>query len=178
VTADSDDVLAALYVQAGARLGALGYLLTGSYEASEELMQAAIVKTFVTRRRLPDVPSAEAYVRATMRTLHIDRIRREALWKRFIPALVGGASAPDSQDATADNDAVARALAQLAPRVRTAVALHYFDDLSVRDVAHQMRLSEGTVKGYLKEGRARLAPLLPIDADAETDVVPVKGAKR
>jgi DNA-directed RNA polymerase specialized sigma24 family protein len=29
------------------------------------------------------------------------------------------------------------------------------EDLAVADVAHAMRISQGTVKGYLKEGRER-----------------------
>jgi len=58
-------------------------------------------------------------------------------------------------------------MATLAPRVRAVVAMYYWEDLSVADIAAAMHLSEGTVKGYLRDGRAALAPLLGDDDEPE-----------
>jgi RNA polymerase sigma factor (sigma-70 family) len=45
----------------------------------------------------------------------------------------------------------------LAPRQRVAMALFYVEDLSVRDIAASMGITEGAVKAHLSQGRAKLA---------------------
>ena len=166
-----EQVLAEVYRDAGSRLAAYGYVLTGSRHGAEELVQAAVVKTFVKRRRLHDARSAEGYIRATMRTLHVDAIRRDRTWTRLVPKVAARAHAEHAADVE-DHDEISRALAALPPRVRTAVALRFYDDLTVADIAHAMRLSDGTVKKYLAEGRERLAPLLGLRPD-EPEYAPV-----
>ncbi|WP_062136417.1 sigma-70 family RNA polymerase sigma factor [Demequina aestuarii] len=168
---DIAEVVADVYREAGSRLAAYGYVLTGSHHGAEELVQAALVKTLVKRRRLDDHRAIEGYVRATMRTLHIDGIRRDATWRRLVPKV----ATPDPHEHAEhveDHDDISRALAGLPPRVRTAVALRFYDDLTVADIAVAMRLSDGTVKKYLAEGRQRLAPVLGVSAD-EPERMPV-----
>ena len=47
-------------------------------------------------------------------------------------------------------------LAQLPKQQRIAIALFYVDELSVAEVAAALKVSEGAVKSYLHQGRARL----------------------
>lgn len=152
-----DDLLGELLGRASRRLAAYGYLLTGSQHAGEDLVQDAIVKVFVRKRRIPNVAAAEGYVRAAMRSLHVDRMRRETVWRRLAPGQIARDEVPDEADRIATADAIGRALATLSPRQRTAVVLRYYDDLTVADVAHQMRLATGTVKRYLSDALDRLA---------------------
>lgn len=159
------DVLGELLQTAAARLAAYGYLLTGSQHAGEDLVQDAIVKVFVKRRRLDNARAAEGYVRATMRTIHIDQARRSALWRRAAPSLVETGNTPDAAVAIADADQLARALAGLSVQERTAVVLRYLDDLKVQDVAAQMGLADGTVKRYLSNALAKLAAVVDISTD-------------
>jgi RNA polymerase sigma factor (sigma-70 family) len=163
-----DQIIEELYGAAAGRLGAYGYLLTGSQAAGEDLVHEAIVRVFVRSRKLANVTVAEAYVRATMRNLHIDALRREQAWRRAAPRQLGE-PVPDSSGAVEGADAAARALATLAPRVRTAIVLRYLDGLSVAEVAHEMRLAEGTVKRYLADGRAALGPALGVSDDSEPE---------
>lgn len=153
----NDLLLGELLNRASARLAAYGYLLTGSQHASEDLVQDAIVKVFVRRRSLANVQAAEGYVRAAMRSIHIDRMRREKLWRKAAPGQVVGAEAPDIAERIVVSDAVGRALATLSPQQRTAVVLKYYDDLTVAGVAVEMKLAEGTVKRYLSDAMQRLA---------------------
>ena len=169
-----DGLIAEVYATAGNRLGAYGFVLTGTRADAEELVQAALVKTLVRRRRLPNTGAVEGYVRATMRTMHIDRIRRERTFSRVAAAASGDAAHADPADAVAQGGDIESALASLPPQVRTAVALRYYDDLTVAQVAQVMGLKDGTVKKYLADGRARLAPLLGLgdgDAPERVDVV-------
>ncbi len=140
-----------------ARLAAYGYLLTGSQDAGEELVQAAVVKVFSRRRAVPNAKAAEAYVRATMRTLHVDAMRRAKLWRRAMPGQATPPTLDDSASAIDAADAMGRAIATLTVQQRTAVVLRYYDDLALADVAASMGLAVGTVKRYLFDALGRLA---------------------
>jgi len=173
-------IIEQLYATAAGRLGAYGYVLTGSQTAAEELVQAAIVKVFVKRRRLANVAAAESYVRTTMRHLYIDQIRREQQWRKAAPGQASPSQGPDAVAQVDGADAADRALAHLSPRSRAAVVLRYLDGLSVAEVAAAMGVSEGAVKRYLFEGRAALGPALGVTDDAEPDGtadVLVKGSR-
>jgi RNA polymerase sigma factor (sigma-70 family) len=56
--------------------------------------------------------------------------------------------------------AVWQAVADLAPRARTAVALRYIADLTEAEVAAAMNVSRGTVATTLSRARAQLATRL------------------
>jgi RNA polymerase sigma factor (sigma-70 family) len=169
------DIVAELYRHSLPRLGAYAYLLTGNYSEAEDLVQAAIVKVCARPRRLPDAAHAEAYVRATIRTLHIDGLRRSTRWRRLLPRLATPDAVAGPAETHAVADAVGSAMATLAPRVRTVVAMYYWEDLSVAAIGTALDLSEGTVKGYLRDGRTALAPLLGDDDEPErSDVMEVR----
>jgi RNA polymerase sigma factor (sigma-70 family) len=144
----NEDVLSEMLDDAADRLAAYGYLLTGSPHAGEELAQAAIVKVFVKRGRLDNARAAEGYVRAAMRTVHIDGLRRDKVWRRIMPGQAATRTAPDPAAQIASHDAMAQAMVQLSPQERAVIVLRYFDDLALSTVADQMGLATGTVKRY------------------------------
>ena len=53
-----------------------------------------------------------------------------------------------------------RAIAHLAPRQRQVINLHYFVDLTVKEIAEILDVSEGTVKSTLFDARSRLRELM------------------
>lgn len=169
--APQPDIVAELYRHSLPRLGAYAYLLTGSHADAEELVQAAIVKVCARPRRLTNLPQAESYVRAAVRTMHIDGLRRQSRWLRAVPKLARPDAVAGPADDVTEADAVGSAMATLAPRVRAVVAMYYWEDLSVADIAAALDLSEGTVKGYLQDGRRALAPLLGEDDGGERSAV-------
>ncbi len=154
------DLLGEMLDAAADRLAVYGYLLTGSQHAGEDLVQDAIVKVFVRHRRLDGARAAEAYVRAAMRTIHVDRMRRETRWRGLMPRLADRGEAPDASAVVDDRDRISRALALLAPQERAVVVLRFYDDLKVTDIAGQMHLAEGTVKRYLSNALDKLAGVL------------------
>ena len=158
--ADLDEVLAGLTRTAGARLAAYGFILTGSQSDAEELVQEAIVKTFVRRPRLTDPAAAEQYVRLAMKTLVIDRSRKARRWREKAPSLATAPAPVEHVTAISQRVAVEKALLSLTPQQRIAVALRYWDDMTVPEVAAAMRLNPGTVKRYLFDAAAVLRPLL------------------
>lgn len=60
----------------------------------------------------------------------------------------------------AETLSVRGAVESLPERLRMAVLLHYFADLTVAEVARQLGKAEGTIKRDLHEARARLATTL------------------
>ena len=149
---------------ATSRHGALyryAYLLTGDRGLAEDLVQEALVKTYVGWHRLRDPNNAEAYTRRVITTTAIGWWRRKS-WRAERP----NDDLPDGPaDATAADDATARVwlwreLQQLPPRQRAALVLRYYEDLTEPQTAEILGCSVGTVKSQvsdaLKKLRARL----------------------
>jgi RNA polymerase sigma factor (sigma-70 family) len=90
-----------------------------------------------------------------------DRARRAR--RRSHPAVELAGSDPASV-ATYDGSDVdlERAVAALPERMRLAVECVYFVDLSIRDTAELMRVTEGTVKSTLHDARALLRSRLEV----------------
>ncbi|MDN4475376.1 sigma-70 family RNA polymerase sigma factor [Demequina sp. SYSU T00192] len=146
----------------GPRLVAYAALLVGRDGDAEDLVHDALVKVFSRPRRLSTVGEAEAYVRSTMPSIVIDRARSAASRRRARDrAFERPREAPDL-DAGLD---VRRALRGLSPRVQVCVVLRFFDDLTVPQIAQRLGIAEGTVKRYLHDAVAQLAPLLDVTAD-------------
>lgn len=57
---------------------------------------------------------------------------------------------------TEERDEVNKGIAMLPEKVQMVIRLHYFEDLSVAQIADRMRISEGTVKRQLHDGRKRI----------------------
>jgi len=148
-------MLEQLAQERGARLRAFAVMLAGQ-SAADDLVQEAIIATFSRRRGFATIGQAEQYVRRAIATRYLDAVRREqstrSRERRNAPPTV----APDHADAVAADDALGTVLAQLPPRQRACVALRYLDDLSVRETAHALGLSEGAVKRYVSDALATL----------------------
>lgn len=55
-----------------------------------------------------------------------------------------------------EREEVGRSVEKLPEKVRQIIRLHYFEGLSIADIADKMRISEGTVKWQLHDGRKRI----------------------
>jgi len=72
----ADDAMATLARERGKALTGYAFLLTGDLRDAEDLVQDALVKTFVRRRSGLELGSAEGYLRRTILTTYIDGYRR------------------------------------------------------------------------------------------------------
>lgn len=141
------------------RRGALiGYasLLTLDRSEAEELLHEALVRVFARRRTLGDARSAEAYVRQAIRTTFMDAARRRRRWGARVHLLAADDDRRSPDDTATTGLDVRAALRALPPRERACVVLRYLDDLTVRDVAAELGLSEGAVKRYLSDATRTL----------------------
>lgn len=132
-------------------LGRTAYLLTGDRELAADLVQEALVRTYVAWRRVRR-NEALAYARRTLVNLNIDRWRK----RPSVPVeSVDGVS--ESGEARVDErDRIVRALAGLPAQQRKVVVLRYLDDLSEATVAGHLGISVGAVKSACSRGLAAL----------------------
>ena len=82
------------------------------------------------------------------------RHRFQALTERF--GRLGGSKPAVSSEVRLD---LAKALDRLTPEQRAAIALHYYQDLSVDDAARALKIPIDTLKSRLKAGLRRLRQL-------------------
>lgn len=129
------------------------YLMLGDHQLAEDLVQTSLAKTYASWRKVKERAAAPAYARVVLANTAASWFRRKS-WRNEHPT----EELPDSgteHDPTT-RTALVDALATLAPRQRAVVVLRYYDDLSVREVAHALDISEGTVKSQTSDALARL----------------------
>lgn len=138
------------------RVLSLVYVLSGSAWGAEDIAQDAFLKA---HRRWDEVGRYEhpgAWVRTVALNLARSRLRRAGAEMRALRRWVGleASSFPALEPVSEEFWTAVRALP---PRQRDAVALHYAEDRSVKDIAMILGVAESTVKTSLQKGRAALA---------------------
>lgn len=141
-----------------ARLIACGTALTNDRERVRDAAQEALSRAY---RDWPTVQRMEhpaAWVRRVLVNLLTDEGRRDRHRERTATP-----SANDQvwhEDTPPSDSPLLAAIRQLPIRQRTAVALHYLDDLPLEQVAEAMGVAVGTVKATLHQARTTLARAL------------------
>jgi RNA polymerase sigma-70 factor (sigma-E family) len=160
-----DDAAFREYVLArGTALLRMAIMLTGNRADGEDLVQAALANTFLAWDKINDRAALDAYVRRVMVNTHISWWRRRRL-EEFptddLPDLAVADHARESDTA----EVVRRALDRLPDRMRAAVMLRYFEDMTEPEIAALLGVSLGTVKSTVSRAVARLR----IDAELGQD---------
>ena len=133
----------------------MAYLLTRNLADAEDLVQSALAKTYQAWDRIEDRAALDGYVRRAMVNTHISSWRRRRLEEYptdEIPDQAVGDHASDS----ALQDALRRALDRLPHRMRVAVVLRYYADMSEAEIAQFLGISQGTVKSTVSRAVAKL----------------------
>ncbi|WP_062389390.1 sigma-70 family RNA polymerase sigma factor [Demequina iriomotensis] len=179
MTVTWEPMLHELASQRMGRLLAFATMLAGP-SLADDLVQDAVVAVFSRNRRFDSLPQAEQYVRRAIATRYIDSLRKDKADRERMRRYAAGELLPDPTDRVASADAVDDALAQLPPRVRACVVLRHLEDLSVRETAHTLGLSEGAVKRYVSDGLRTMNAYLGTELrDVETETAPMteRGAR-
>ena len=155
--AERDAAFTAFVEQATPSLLRTAWLLTGNHDAAHDLVQAALVRTYVAWPRVrPE--TALAYARRILVNERTDRWRRTGA---ELAVATPPESAATAGSATEDRDVVVRLLATLPDQQRKVVVLRYYADLSEQATADVLNISVGTVKSASSRGlvtlRAQLA---------------------
>ena len=137
----------------------LAFAIVGERGGAEDVAQEACV---VVYRTISSLRTASAFRVWFYRIV----VRRASALKRVSarpqPILTDAAIDADRSDAID----IWRALATLPAALRDVVVLHYFEDLSSREIASILRIPDGTVRFRLMTAKRRLRPLLGDAQDA------------
>lgn len=161
-TEAAHDEVAALYARTCPRLIGLLTSIGGSRSEAEEVAQDAYVRLLPQWSKVRSYDDPESWVRVVAVRLLISRQRRAKVATLGLRRLAGRAQQHQlhQPELTSTADLVSAALRTLPVSQRAVVILHHVMDLSVEQVALELRVPAGTVKSRLSRGRAALAPLL------------------
>lgn len=134
------------------------YLITGNRGDAEDLLQTALAKTYLAWPRIRERDSIDAYVRRVLVNTHTSIWRRHRHLHLTVTPVEHLPERP-GRDSTADtdiHDALWTALQSLPTKMRAAVVLRYYEDLSEAEVADVLGVSVGTVKSQTSRALAKL----------------------
>jgi RNA polymerase sigma-70 factor (sigma-E family) len=147
---------------------AMSYGFTADIGEAQDIAQEAFARAWIRWRQLSTYENPAGWVRHVAANLARSRWRQ---LKRASSYLVG--HRPDAiAGPNPDHVAVVAALRKLPPRQREAIVMHHLMDLSVEEVADQLRVPAGTVKSWLHRGRNALAVDLSIDVRSDVKIPP------
>lgn len=125
----------------------LAFLLTGSRETAEDLVQSAFTAAQPRWHRIVDPP---AYLRRSVVNLAKDGQRREFRRRRLLR------SEPDPVTTIPELDETWAVIRQLPAIQRAVVVLHYYEDLPLVQIGQLLDRPAGTVRSDLHRAHARL----------------------
>jgi len=131
------------------------YLLTGNLADAEDLVQSALAKTYQAWDRIQDRNALDGYVRRAMVNTHISWWRRRRV-DEYPTDEIPDQPAADTLGASELHDTLQRAIDRLPQRMRAAVVLRYFEDMTEAEVADVLGVSQGTVKSTVSRAVAKL----------------------
>ena len=168
VVGDKEAEFASFMARSTPSLARTAWLLCGDTHVAEELVQQALMKTYLA---WPKARQGEplAYARRILANLRIDRWRRH---RREV--LMASDTLPDRSgtglsqtDQHAERDRLTRALRTLPIKQRRIVVLRHLEGLTEREVADAAGVSIGTVKSTASRGIARLREVLQAEDAAD-----------
>lgn len=154
--AGTGDVFAAVYEREHAPTVRLAWLLTGDQQVAEEIAHDAWVNTY-RRVQLHPIDDLVPYVRRAVVNGARDAGRRGVLERGYLWAAGRERSVvADEPAAIGERLALTACLQRLPQRMRTAIVLRFYLDLSIRETAVAMGVAEGTVKSSVSKGLTQL----------------------
>ncbi|WP_344597682.1 SigE family RNA polymerase sigma factor [Actinomadura vinacea] len=138
--------------------------LTGDRAEAEDLLQAALAKTYLAWDRIVDRGSIDGYVRRAMVNTQISWWRRRKL-EIYPTDELPDQPVDDHTRRSELHDALGRALDRLPERQRLAVMLRYYEDMPEAEIAEVLGVSIGTVKSTVSRAMAKLRDDAGLEAD-------------
>lgn len=146
----------------------LAYVLSVRAGVAEDLTQDAFTEA---HRRWADISQYEkpgAWVRRVLVNKASSRTRRLVSETKALTRI--GARRAEVAELHERSEEIWAAVRGLPTRQAQAVALHYWEDLSLNQIAEILDCGPETVKTHLKRGRAALAKKINTEGDVETMV--------
>ena len=129
--------------------------LCGDSALADDIAQEALVRAYVSSGRF--IGNFKAWLFRIAYNCFIDNLRRvpQPAVSLDCPEAMH-VTDPAASDASFRHEELRRALTRIPEKERTAIVLHYFEDLPIKEIASIMQIPSGTVKYYLSVGRDHL----------------------
>ena len=126
--------------------------LCGDAALADDIAQEALVRAYVMSDRFRG--NFKAYIFRIAYNCFIDNLRRVPPPSLSLDADEAlHIDGPETSDMAFKHEELMRALARIPEKERTAIVLHYFEDLPIKDIEAIMDAPAGTIKYYLSAGR-------------------------
>jgi RNA polymerase sigma-70 factor (ECF subfamily) len=144
-------------------LTAAAFLYVGNVDEALDLTQETYARAWQHWNVVYGHPNRDAWIRHVLHNLVVSRWRRLNLESSRAPSRAEAYEPVDTHDLD-----LARLVARLPANQRRAFVLHVVFDLSVDDVAHEMKSPAGTVRSWIHRARTALASQIESDARLTT----------
>ena len=149
------------YTSQYSKLVGLAFALTGNRMVAEDLVHDAFTEAHRRWDKVSTFEYPEAWIRRVLINKSHSRGRRLMSEARMIAKVKGRRLDPESEiQLPARSSAVWEAVRKLPKRQAESITLHYWEDLTIAQIAEILELGEESVKTHLKRGRAKLATLM------------------
>ncbi|NYD40324.1 SigE family RNA polymerase sigma factor [Nocardioides panaciterrulae] len=160
-TADRDAAFSEFVHARRAHLRRVAYAICGDWHRADDLVQTALAKLYVAWPRVRREGGEEAYVRTIIVRANIDESRRP--WRRERSTAETPEGAAPATLGVEERSALFEALQALPLMQRKTVLLRHWLGLSVTETAHELGITEGTVKSHTSRGLQALRGVLAAD---------------
>jgi RNA polymerase sigma-70 factor (ECF subfamily) len=126
----------------------------GDQEVAADAVQDGFMRAYARWRRISRYDDPAGWIRHVALNRIRDHYRKAARGRRAVARL--GAGTDSTVAGPEPRTDVGALLATLSPQQRTAAALFYVEQCSVREIADAMKISEGAVKYHLHAARSAL----------------------
>jgi len=145
--------------------------------AAEDLTQETFVRAYRARHRYTPTAPPGAWLRRIGINLAISHLRRQKL-ARFLPARLYTAPDRREYDRAEARDVVTKAMAELSPKLRAAIVLHYYDGLTREEIAGVLGVPPGTVASRIAKAVAIMRKSIGSDQPLRQERSSSEGALR
>ena len=156
---DADALVARMFAQEGTSLVRLARFFCDDRNAAEDLVQEAFVRLHRSAGSIRDTDRLPAFLRSIVINLVRDHNRRGLMSLRHRNAadpLPVPREPIDHAIAGDETAVVLDALRLLSDRQRACLVLHYYEELSIGEVAETLHISRNSVKTHCRRGLAAL----------------------
>ena len=136
-------------------------LCCGDSLEADDIAQDALIRAYVSSGSFLGLSKFSTWLFKIAYNCYIDHHRktRPEIISTDTPQALN-VPATEETDASFRHQRLYQALERLSEKEKAVIALHYFEDRSIKDIAAILQIPEGTVKYHLSVGRNHLKSLL------------------
>ncbi len=130
-------------------------LCNGNAALADDIAQDALIRAYVASGSFMGLSKFRTWLFRIAYNCYIDHLRKARPEEAPVEAAIA-VPADDTSDASFRYQQLYQALEKLPEKEKAAIALFYFEDLSIKEIAGILNMPQGTVKYKLSMGRAHL----------------------